>query len=141
MVVKMKNKQNIDSIITFLLLKKLITPFTSTIAYKLGLIDLNGKIIKVPETDKEKDALTILDRVIFKLKRLLGSKVLVLNRFMYLKTLNIDMYNKLNVKGTVEQRAEIIRINKDIQQMQEKYNMGFDDILQIVLNESLEGEI
>jgi len=137
----MKNKQNIDSIITFLLLKKLITPFTSTIAYKLGLIDLNGKIIKVPETDKEKDALTILDRVIFKLKRLLGSKVLVLNRFMYLKTLNIDMYNKLNVKGTVEQRAEIIRINKDIQQMQEKYNMGFDDILQIVLNESLEGEI
>jgi len=141
MVVKMKNKQNIDSIITFLLLKKLITPFTSTIAYKLGLIDSNGKIIKVPETDKEKDALTILDRVIFKLKRLLGSKVLVLNRFMYLKTLNIDMYNKLNVKGTVEQRAEIIRINKDIQQMQEKYNMGFDDILQIVLNESLEGEI
>jgi len=137
----MKNKQNIDSIITFLLLKKLITPFTSTIAYKLGLIDSNGKIIKVPETDKEKDALTILDRVIFKLKRLLGSKVLVLNRFMYLKTLNIDMYNKLNVKGTVEQRAEIIRINKDIQQMQEKYNMGFDDILQIVLNESLEGEI
>ena len=137
----MKNKQNIDSIITFLLLKKLITPFTSTIAYKLGLIDLNGKIIKVPETDKEKDALTILDRVIFKLKRLLGSKVLVLNRFMYLKTLNIDMYNKLNVKGTVEQRAEIIRINKDIQQMQEKYNMGFDDILQIVLNESLEEEI
>jgi len=141
MVVKMKNKQNIDSIITFLLLKKLITPFTSTIAYKLGLIDSNGKIIKVPETDKEKDALTILDRVIFKLKRLLGSKVLVLNRFMYLKTLNIDMYNKLNVKGTVEQRAEIIRINKDIRQMQEKYNMGFDDILQIVLNESLEGEI
>lgn len=137
----MKNKQNIDSIITFLLLKKLITPFTSTIAYKLGLIDSNGKIIKVPETDKEKDALTILDRVIFKLKRLLGSKVLVLNRFMYLKTLNIDMYNKLNVKGTVEQRAEIIRINKDIRQMQEKYNMGFDDILQIVLNESLEGEI
>lgn len=137
----MKNKQNIDSIITFLLLKKLITPFTSTIAYKLGLIDSNGKIIKVPETDKEKDALTILDRVIFKLKRLLGSKVLVLNRFMYLKTLNIDMYNKLNVKGTVEQRAEIIRINKDIRQMQEKYNMGFEDILQIVLNESLEGEI
>ena len=137
----MKNKQNIDSIITFLLLKKLITPFTSTIAYKLGLIDSNGKIIKVPETDKEKDALTILDRVIFKLKRLLGSKVLVLNRFMYLKTLNIDMYNKLNVKGTVEQRAEIIRINKDIRQMQEKYQMNFDDILQIVLNESLEGEI
>ncbi len=137
----MKNKQNIDSIITFLLLKKLITPFTSTIAYKLGLIDLNGKIIKVPETDKEKDALTILDRVIFKLKRLLGNKIINFNKFMYLKTLNIDMYDKLNVKGTVEQRAEIIRINKDIRQMQEKYNMGFDDILQIVLNESLEGEI
>jgi hypothetical protein len=141
MVVKMKNKQNIDSIITFLLLKKLITPFTSTIAYKLGLIDLNGKIIKVPETDKEKDALTILDRVIFKLKRLLGNKIINFNKFMYLKTLNIDMYDKLNVKGTVEQRAEIIRINKDIRQMQEKYNMGFEDILQIVLNESLEGEI
>lgn len=137
----MKNKQNIDSIITFLLLKKLITPFTSTIAYKLGLIDLNGKIIKVPDSKDEKNALTILDRIVFKLKRLLGSKVLVLNRFMYLKTLNIDMYNKLNVKGTVEQRAEIIRINKDIQQMQEKYNMNFENILQIVLNESLEGEI
>lgn len=137
----MKNKQNIDSIITFLLLKKLITPFTSTIAYKLGLIDLNGKIIKVPDSEDEKNALTILDRIVFKLKRLLGSKILVLNRFMYLKTLNIDMYNKLNVKGTVEQRAEIIRINKDIQQMQEKYNMDFENILQIVLNESLEGEI
>lgn len=134
-------KQNIDSIITFLLIKKLITPFTSTEAYKLGLIDLNGKIIKVPETDKEKDALTILDRVIIKLKRLLGNKIINFNKFMYLKTLNVNMYNKLNVKGTVEQRAEIIRINKDIRQMQEKYQMNFDDILQIVLNESLEGEI
>ncbi len=132
------NKQNLDSIITFIVLKKLITSFTQTNAYKLNLINASGKVIKIPQTEEEKNSLTILDRLIFKIKRLLGSKLLNLNKFFYLKTLNIDFYQKLMVKGNIEQRAEIIRINKDITNLQEKYNLPLEDLLSIYIKEELE---
>jgi hypothetical protein len=137
----MNNKNNIDSIITFIFLKKLMTSFTQTNAYKLKLINASGKTIKIPQTDEEKNSLTILDKLVFKVKRLLGSKLLNLNKFFYLKTMNIDFYQKLMIKGSVEQRAEIIRINKDIQNLQEKYNLDLEDLLSVVLNENLEGNI
>jgi len=134
-------KNNIDSIITFILLKKLINPITSTDAYKFKLIDKQGKVIRVPKTDKEKDALTILDRFVYKLKRLLGSKLINLNKFLYLRTLNTNMYDKLNIKGNVEQRAEILRLNKDINNLQEKYSKPLEELLILKLHEDLQEEL
>ena len=65
----------IDLLITYRVIKMLVTPFDSTDAYKLGIIDKNGKVLrkaKTLKTPKEKDAYTLLHRFVFNLKRLIN---------------------------------------------------------------------
>ena len=64
----------IDAFITFRVIKMLVTPFDSTDAYKLGIIDKNGKVLrkyKTLERIDERKAYTILHRLVFNIKRLL----------------------------------------------------------------------
>ena len=52
----------------------LTTPWKESEAYKLGIIDENGKILKKKaklKTDEEKDAYTMMHRLVWKLKRLM----------------------------------------------------------------------
>ena len=59
----------------FSFLKRLTTPFEKTKAYQLGIIDKNGKnLIKKRdfENQEQKDAYTMMDTLIFNLKKLLG---------------------------------------------------------------------
>jgi hypothetical protein len=137
----MSDKSNIDSVLTYILVKKLVTPIAKTKAYKMGLVDAVGKTIKSPETDEEEESLTLFDKFIFKLKRVLGAKISLLNRFLYLQTLNNDFYNKLIVRGSVEQRAEIKRIENDIKVLESKYGISFDDYLLGLLSEMIDKEI
>jgi hypothetical protein len=134
------DKQNIDTIMSYILVKKLVTPIVRTDAYKLKLVNQSGKVIREPENDKEHEALTLLDRIVFKLKRLLGLKLLNLNNFLFLQTINNDFYNKLVVRGTIKQRAEIQRIVKDVKGIKEKYNLENDDVIYSLLREELEEE-
>jgi hypothetical protein len=113
----LEQKENIDNILTYIFIKKLVTPIVRTPAFKFGLVNTAGKVIRNPATNDELMALTTLDRIIFKLKRLLGGKLLILNSFLYLATLNNDMYSKLIVRGSINQRAEIQRIKKDIEKI------------------------
>ena len=56
-------------------LKRLVTKFEKTDAYKLGIIDKNGKVlIKKRDftTIEQKNAYTMMDTLIFNLKKLLG---------------------------------------------------------------------
>jgi len=72
----------VDAVITYRILRKLTTPFDQTDAFKLGIIDARGKVLKKwndLNTVAERDAYTILDRMIFRLKRII-SKVPVENR-------------------------------------------------------------
>jgi len=64
----------VDTIIIFRILKKLTTPWEKTDAFKTGLIDKNGKVLvkKKDRTPQQKKAFTLLDRMVFNLKRLLG---------------------------------------------------------------------
>lgn len=62
----------VDIYYTFRFLKLLVTPWDKTDAYKLGLVDENGKKLKSPQTGEEKDAYTIFFRLVFNLKRLLN---------------------------------------------------------------------
>jgi hypothetical protein len=135
------DKQNIDTIMSYILVKKLVTPIVRTDAYKLKLVNQSGKVIREPENDKEHEALTLLDRIVFKLKRLLGLKLLNLNNFLFLQTINNDFYNKLVVRGTIKQRAEIQRIVKDVKGIKEKYNLETNDVIYSLLREELEEEI
>lgn len=109
-----QSKRNIDEMLTYLFLKRLMTPFTKTDAYKLGLINSSGRVIKNPSNEIERTALTTFDKIIFKLKRLMGGKLINFNKFLWLTTTSEDMLNRIVVRGTMEQRADIQRIQKDI---------------------------
>lgn len=67
--------QAIDLAITYKFLKNLVTPFEKWPAYKLGLIDKDGNIIKAKNErlkQEEKDALGYFDVVTLNLRKLLG---------------------------------------------------------------------
>tara|TARA_R110002153_G_scaffold29711_13_gene91221 strand:+ start:33204 stop:33758 length:555 start_codon:yes stop_codon:yes gene_type:complete len=63
----------IDAAIIFRILMKLVTPFDKTKAFELGLVDAKGKSLKKAKTSDEKAAMTLVDRMVFNLKRLLGT--------------------------------------------------------------------
>ena len=64
----------IDSIIAYRILQLLVTPFDDTEAFRLGIIDAKGKELKKMgqlNTVAERDAYTILHRLVFRLKRII----------------------------------------------------------------------
>ena len=64
----------IDAFITFRFLKLLVTPFDKTEAFKYGIIDKSGKVLrkyKTLERIDERKAYTILHRLVFNVKRLI----------------------------------------------------------------------
>ncbi len=65
----------IDLLITYRVIKMLVTPFEKQPAYALGIIDKNGKVLKKAKTlktGKEREAYTLLHRFVFNLKRLIN---------------------------------------------------------------------
>jgi hypothetical protein len=62
----------VDIYYTFRFLRQLVTPWKDTQAFKLGLVDENGKKLKSPSTSEEKDAYTLFFRLVYNLKRLLN---------------------------------------------------------------------
>ena len=65
----------VDLYIVYRILRKLTTPFDQWDAYKQGVIDAEGNVIKKPEdrtTLDQKESLTTLDTLILNLKKILG---------------------------------------------------------------------
>ena len=63
-----------DLYYTFKFLKLLVTPWKETDAYKLGIVDENGKVLRRAATltsDRDKSAYTYFHRLVFNIKRLL----------------------------------------------------------------------
>ena len=73
----------IDFLITYRIVKLLVTPFNKQEAYATGIIDDQGKVLKKYKdlrTEKERKSYTLLHRFVFNLKRILkrvglGSKL------------------------------------------------------------------
>ena len=62
----------VDGLITYRILKMLVTPFKETDAYRLGIIDDKGKLLKKKlETQEELDNYTLLHRLVFRMKRII----------------------------------------------------------------------
>ena len=63
----------IDLIITYRVVKMLVTPFEKTEAFKRGIIDADGKVLRKFKTIKgiERKHYTMLHRFVFNLKRIL----------------------------------------------------------------------
>ena len=64
-----------DTIIAWIIFKRLLRKPKDTDAFKLGLIDKNFKILRKPKTNGEKKAMTLLDKLLFRIQNLLGSKI------------------------------------------------------------------
>lgn len=67
----MSIKKQYDEIYGARVLYLLLLPFKSQKAFTLGLIDQHGKILRQPKTPEERDALTMLHKVVFELKQMI----------------------------------------------------------------------
>ena len=66
--------RGVDLLITYRIMKLLVTPFNKQEAYKYGIIDDKGKVLRPFRTIQktaEKQSYTILHRFVFNLKRIL----------------------------------------------------------------------
>lgn len=133
----LEHVERVNDLLSFFVMKKLIMPIYKTDAYKLGIIDRMGKMIKNPETKEEKLAYGSFDKLMFKLKRLLGNKIGQLNNFMYVQSTVSDFYDNLIVLGSVEKRAIVKRIKQDMEKLFEKYDMDRDAYLKYLVMEEL----
>ena len=123
----------IDLLITYRVIKMLVTPFEKQPAYALGIIDKNGKVLrksKTLTTAKEKEAYTILHRFVFNLKRIInfipGGKsklgtyaaalglLLKENKDINMVELERDLYKHLS-------ENDLIKLDDDV-----KESVGFD---------------
>jgi hypothetical protein len=59
-----------DLLLAYNFIKRLVTPFDETDAFKLGVIDERGKKIKNPENAKEELAFSTFNRLIFNIKKI-----------------------------------------------------------------------
>lgn len=132
------NKNDIDSILAYVLMKSILTNPQATKAHALGLIDSKGKIIKTPETDEEIESLTVLDKLGFKLRRMLGARIAELSSFAYVKSIPQKYQNQMST-NSVEKKAMVKRVKTGIENLSESQKMSFDEIVKIYLNESLKG--
>ena len=65
----------VDNMIAFKVLHKLVTPFVDTDAYRFGIIDAHGNVLRKSNTltsVAEREAYTYLDRLVFNLKKILA---------------------------------------------------------------------
>ena len=68
-------KQGSDLYFLYTFLKRLTTPFEETKAFKLGIIDKDGKVLRkrsTLKTSEEKNSYTIMDTMIFNIKKIMA---------------------------------------------------------------------
>lgn len=64
-----------DTVMVYLIIKKLSTPFPEWDAFKLGIIDDKGKKLKDPKSSQERKSWTVFDRFIANIKKILSKFV------------------------------------------------------------------
>ncbi len=128
------NTEHLDNVLAYILVKKMLTRVENTKAYKLGLVDDKGRTTRAPTSDEEKSALGMLDKFVFKLKRIIGPRINELSNFLYVNSYDSDIENFLTIKGGVQNKAAIKRVTKDLNQLTEKYDMTSEQILMCFIN-------
>lgn len=129
----------VDNLIAYKILTMLITPFEETEAYKLGIIDKDGKnLIKTSKMDSsdQKDSYSYLTRLVFnikkiinrlpggdsKLKNLVAAFWLVKESYENKRTIMFEDYAKLL-------RSEVVLVEEEIQvrEFLEQKNQELDE--------------
>ena len=111
----------VDNLIAYRILSMLVTPFDKTSAYRLGIIDEKGKLLRKMadlRTDEERSGYTYLHRLVFNLKRILiklpgGDSKLknIVAAFFLIK----ECYEKNDTTALLEEKYMVI-----LQKLEEK---------------------
>src|SRR6516225_12093072 len=109
----------IDAAITARFIALLVTPWTSTKAYKLGIIDKDGNPLKSSDelkTGQEKAAYTMLDRLVFKLKRIL-QKIPYVNRNLTNYAAALWLIKEFHNKEFPDSKTlmEMVQVERDLE--------------------------
>lgn len=102
----------VDSVIAYRILKLLVTPFNETDAFSLGIIDERGKELKKMKdlnTVQERDAYTVLHRLIFRIKRII-EKIPVENKKLatFAAALSLVKEHSQNNKEPIDLESQFI---------------------------------
>lgn len=128
---KMRNKKinlsthnrDIDNVLVFVFLKSITTIPTTTKAYKLGLIDRNGKLIRNPKTQEEHNAISNLDLLMFKLREWLRPKMYCLSSVNWIRGLYKDkrIQNYLLNSEIISKQYVVRRLNSELDTILRKH--------------------
>jgi hypothetical protein len=117
------HNRDIDNILVFIFLKSITTIPTKTKAYKLGLINKNGELIRSPETQQEHDAISNLDLLMFKLREWLRPKMYCLASINWIRGLYNDkrIQNYLMNTDFVSRQYVVRRLNNELNDILRKH--------------------
>lgn len=117
------HNREIDNILVFVFLKSLTTIPVKTKAYKLGLIDKNGRLIKDPVTKEENNAISNLDLLMFKIREWLRPKMYYLSSANWLTSIykNQRVQNYLLNTHTLSKQHLIRKINNELDDILRKH--------------------
>ncbi len=110
------HNREIDNALVFIILKGLTTPPTKTEAYRLGLIDAKGKLIRKPKTAKENDCISNLDLLFFKLREWLAPRIAYMTSVSWIKGVmnNIRGQNYFKNASILTRQYAVRKVNDEL---------------------------
>ena len=110
------HNREIDNALVFIILKGLTTLTTKTEAYRMGLIDAKGKLIRKPKTPKENECISNLDLLFFKLKEWLAPRIAYLSSISWVKGVmnNVRGQNYFKNASILTRQYAVKKINDEL---------------------------
>lgn len=114
--------RNVDNVLVYVFLKGLSTLPTRTKAYRLGLINSEGRLIRAPKTQEENECISNLDLLFFKLREWLKPKMGYLSTISWIKGCanNIRFQNYFSNIDTVSRQYIIRKLNSELDSILKK---------------------
>lgn len=85
------HNRSVDNALVFIILKGLTTLPQQTKAFRLGLIDKSGKLIRKPKTEEEHQSISNLDLLFYKLRTWLAPRLQYLTSVNWIKGVMNDV--------------------------------------------------
>jgi hypothetical protein len=113
------HSRSVDNALVYIFLKMLTTLPTRTKAYRLGLIDKDGRLVRQPKTQAEHDSISNLDLLMFRMRKWLAGRIQYLSSVSWLKGTDnsIRLQNYFSNVETVARQYQVQRLNADLERL------------------------
>lgn len=115
------HSRSIDNVLVYIFLKNLMTVPSTTKAYKLGLIDKDGKLLREPKTAEENDSISNLDLFTAQLRKWMRPYMNRLSKMSWVRSMdsNYRIQNALGNSDSLSKRATVMRVNDELDRILE----------------------